>query len=269
MEITKEMRGKLREPLPSEAVSQHPTKSFMSSIKSIYVAERINDVFGVGSWTLKSQVTERVDYKREDKNKVLRDVRFVVVKAFLEIPSVGFYGEAYGGNDNEDIGDAYKGAVTDAFTKIAGQQLEIGIDIFKGISTVGKAVQDKVVQPQEKSEHWCVEHDTEFYMRGKMKNYGHKIEGTDKWCNEPESIESKSEPLKEESNSMDLVWLKDSLTTLQNVGLKAWSNANVLSYLNAMVGKESKSISEAVSKLSDNQVEIFKARVQEAALDMA
>ncbi len=131
-EITQEMRDKLRIPLPTEAVSQHPTKPYLSSIKSIYVAERINDVFGVGSWTLKSEIIERLE-------------KFIVVKAILEIPEVGFYGEAYGGNDNADIGDAYKGATTDGFTKIAGQQLEIGIDVFKGIST--KADQRK---PSEK-----------------------------------------------------------------------------------------------------------------------
>jgi len=118
--ITDEMRSKLREPLPPEAVSQHPTKTYLSSIKSIYVVERINDVFGLGTWTLKSEVVERLE-------------KFAVVKAILEIPGVGFYGEAYGGNDNIDIGDAYKGATTDGLTKIAAQQLEIGIDVFKGI----------------------------------------------------------------------------------------------------------------------------------------
>ena len=133
--IDDKMRKKLREPLPSEAVSPHPTKAYLSSIKSIYVAERINEVFGTGSWTLKGEVVERVDYQRSNKDKKLVDVRFVVVKGVLEIPEHGFYGESYGGNDNEDLGDAYKGALTDAFTKIAAQQLEIGIDVFKGLQT--------------------------------------------------------------------------------------------------------------------------------------
>ncbi len=142
-EITKEMREELRTPLPVEAVSQHPTKTYLSSIKSIYVAERISAVFGVGSWTLKSEVIERIDYQRTDKSGELKDVRFVVVKAVLEIPEYGFYGEAYGGNDNEDLGDAYKGATTDGFTKIAGQQLEIGIDVFKGIKDPKRQPGDK------------------------------------------------------------------------------------------------------------------------------
>ena len=47
--VTKEMREALRVPLPTGAVSKHPTKTFLSSIKAIYVTERLNDVFGVGS----------------------------------------------------------------------------------------------------------------------------------------------------------------------------------------------------------------------------
>jgi len=38
--------------------------------------------------------------------------------------------EAYGGNDNPDRGDAYKGAMTDAITKI-GSFLGIGADVWK------------------------------------------------------------------------------------------------------------------------------------------
>ncbi|KKL67835.1 hypothetical protein LCGC14_2131040, partial [marine sediment metagenome] len=124
--ITSEMRAKLREPLPPEAVSPHPTKTYLSTIKSIYVAERINDVFGVGSWTLKGEPVEM-----GDKN--------IVMKVILEIPDYDFYGEAYGGNDNPDRGDAFKGAVTDGLTKIAAQQLEIGIAVFKGLTTGKKA----------------------------------------------------------------------------------------------------------------------------------
>ena len=134
MKIPEEIRKQLREPLPEDAVKPHPTKTYLSTIKAIYVTERINDVFGLGSWTLKSEVIERIE-------------KFVVVKAVLEIPDYGFYGEAYGGNDNADIGDAYKGATTDALTKIAGQQLEIGIDVFKGLATEKKTGQQTSRKP--------------------------------------------------------------------------------------------------------------------------
>jgi hypothetical protein len=60
----------------------------------------------------------------------------VVVKVRLTIPAYGIDYECYGGNDNADLGDAYKGATTDALTKIASW-LGIGQEVFKG--EVGKA----------------------------------------------------------------------------------------------------------------------------------
>lgn len=130
--ITKEMRDELRKPLPKEALKAHPTKSYLTAIKSIFVVERLNDVFGLGSWTSKVE--------KESVN----NVGMVVVKLTLEIPEYGIYHESYGGNDNGgannknfDLGDAYKGAATDALTKICSF-LEIGIDIFKGSTDAHK-----------------------------------------------------------------------------------------------------------------------------------
>jgi hypothetical protein len=119
MEITLEMRTKLRKPLPPESIQQHPTKKFLSTIKAIYVVERINDVFGVGNWTIKHEIIE------SDK--------MIVVKGTFSVAGYEISIEQFGGNDNVDRGDAYKGACTDALTKI-GSYLEIGIDVFKGLS---------------------------------------------------------------------------------------------------------------------------------------
>jgi hypothetical protein len=47
LKLTQEQLVLLKKPLPQEAISQHPTKSYISSIKAIYVTERLNDVFGV------------------------------------------------------------------------------------------------------------------------------------------------------------------------------------------------------------------------------
>lgn len=127
--VTLEMRDKLRAPLPSEAVKPHPTKTYLSSIKPIYVTERLNDVFGIGAWQVRTEMIER------NENGT------VVVKTVLEVPEYGIYYEAFGGNDNGgggsknfDLGDAYKGATTDGLTKITSY-MEIGIDVFKGKST--------------------------------------------------------------------------------------------------------------------------------------
>lgn len=139
--VTTEMRQALRMPLPKDAVKQHPTKTFLSSIKAIYVTERLNDVFGVGSWQIKvNHVTTT-------------DKSMVVVKVEFSIPEYGIYFECYGGNDNGgensknfDLGDAYKGATTDALTKI-GSYLEIGIDVFKGLGNTAP-------EPQQQPKKW-------------------------------------------------------------------------------------------------------------------
>lgn len=139
-EITKEMRDKLRSPLPEEAISTHPTKTFLSSIKAIYVVERLNDVFGIGSWQT------NVDFVSESEGKPNKNgvkPTMVVVKLTFKIPSYEIYHECYGGNDNEDRGDAYKGATTDALTKIASF-MEIGLDVFKGKKTKDKLEDDNL-----------------------------------------------------------------------------------------------------------------------------
>ncbi len=61
--ITLEMREELRKPFPDEAYSAHPTKTFLTTLKAMYVTERLNDVFGVGRWTITHNVEERTsDY---------------------------------------------------------------------------------------------------------------------------------------------------------------------------------------------------------------
>ena len=128
--ITPEMYEALKKPLHKEAVKQHPTKTFLSSIKAIYVTERLNEVFGCGSWRLKVE------------HITTTEKSMVVVKVIFEIPEYSVYYESFGGNDNGglnsknfDLGDAYKGATTDAITKI-GSYLGIGISVFKGNGNV-------------------------------------------------------------------------------------------------------------------------------------
>ena len=116
----------LKKPLPLEAVKPHPTKTYLSSIKAIYVTERFNEVFGVGKWSIK---VEHVATQPKAQSSNVGDM--VVIKTTFEVPEENTYYECYGGNDNVDLGDAYKGATTDAITKI-GSYLGVGIDVFKG-----------------------------------------------------------------------------------------------------------------------------------------
>ena len=143
MKITTEMYEALKKPLSAEAVKPHPTKTYLSSIKAIFVTERLNDVFGCGSWQIRAE-------KIVDGEKGM-----VVVKVILTIPEYDVYYESFGGNDNGgegsknfDLGDAYKGATTDGITKI-GSYLGIGIDVFKGLKNVPAASKESRRLPDE------------------------------------------------------------------------------------------------------------------------
>lgn len=135
--LTQEQIDLLNLPLPHEAVTPHPTKKFLSSIKSIYVTERLNAVFGVGRWRIKTEIVENSD-------------KMIVIKTFFSVPEYGIEYECYGGNDNSDRGDAFKGATTDAITKI-GSWLGIGADVFKGKhSTQAPKATATPAQPRKK-----------------------------------------------------------------------------------------------------------------------
>ena len=118
VQLPDDLKVKLKEPLPREAVSPNPQKPGLSVIKVIYVVERLNEVFGLNGW--------QVD------NEVVETGRMVVVRATLAIPRYAIAIEQFGGNDNPDRGDAYKGACTDALSKCASY-LGIGMDVYKGL----------------------------------------------------------------------------------------------------------------------------------------
>lgn len=118
--LTDEQKALLKKALPPEASKPHPTKSYLSSIKAIYVVERFNEVFDIGGWLIENVV-------------VKEDGKWVVVKSTFKAEEYGIViPDIFGGNDNADLGDAYKGACTDALTKI-GSYLGVGMDIFKGL----------------------------------------------------------------------------------------------------------------------------------------
>lgn len=173
-QLTKEQIEILREKLPDEAVSQHPTKTYLSSIKAIYVIERLNKVFGIGGWTYKVDVVN-------DKTDM------IVVKVMLSIPEYNISFESFGGNDNGgensknfDLGDAYKGATTDAITKIASY-LEIGMDVFKGLHK-GKS-SNSYQKPQETQTNTPQTHIEEFKKtleEGKCNKCGAELAWSEK-----------------------------------------------------------------------------------------
>jgi hypothetical protein len=130
--ITKEMRDELRKPLDAKAVSPIATKPHLSSIKPIYVTERLNSVFGLGAWQIKVELVTPVSSEQKTSSKGRLYTEFTsLVKVIFTIPSYGVYYECIAGSTNEDEGDAVKGGISDCITKI-GSWLEIGIEVYKG-----------------------------------------------------------------------------------------------------------------------------------------
>jgi hypothetical protein len=110
--LSAEKLAVLNQDLPQEAFKQHPSKSFLTTINAAFIYPVLNDVFGVGGWIMDSSA-QKTGVRESEKSgeSILAKVEFLV-------PEYGIYRMAYGGNNNPDTGDAYKGAVTDAFTKI-------------------------------------------------------------------------------------------------------------------------------------------------------
>lgn len=44
----------------------------------------------------------------------------------------------------------------------------------------------------DKSQHWCEEHQANWFRRGKMRNFAHPVGDTKEWCNEPAAAPSSS-----------------------------------------------------------------------------
>lgn len=125
--LTEPFRPRLSKALSGKAIKQHPTKTYLSTIKSIFIVERLNDVFGVCGWDFEHEVVEKTTNG---------DKPYIVVKGRIYIREFDLYTPfQYGGHDlggkGTEPADGYKSAVTDAMSKCASL-LEIGIQVFKG-----------------------------------------------------------------------------------------------------------------------------------------
>jgi hypothetical protein len=127
------MREKLNKAMPAESIGRHPSMSFLSTIKSIYVTERLNDVFGSGGWDLETEIVKEERLVHNVKGKDV-DYDHVIVCGRLYFREFDLYGSIqFGGHDDKTMMavNAYKGAITDCLSKCASL-LEIGIQVFKG-----------------------------------------------------------------------------------------------------------------------------------------
>ena len=141
----------LAKPLPPEALKAHPTKKDssgtpMTTIKAIYVIDRLNEAFGVGEWNLKTTYLNHEKINRITQTGKERTEYISAVHTTFSVPYFGIHLECVAGSTNDDLGDALKGGTTDGITKIASY-LGIGADIWRGTQpkTTTKPVATKPV----------------------------------------------------------------------------------------------------------------------------
>lgn len=140
--LSEKQRERLQEPFPEEAMVSDTSRGFeLTSIKAIYVVERLNDVFGIGGW--RYDILEHHIVDGEVTVWLSLEVGKIVEYELDGHPYTKWLGiipaiRTAGGRSirKGHLGDALKGAVTDALTK-AASILGVGIDVFKGKVRVG------------------------------------------------------------------------------------------------------------------------------------
>jgi len=127
--------ARLSEPLPSDALTPIPGTEF-TAIKDAYVKERLNTVLGPDGWDVSAPKIISLEPLKDIEGHISTGAKglsiwsatvslAVTIKAFKK----KYHG--FGGNQNEDKGDALKGAATDAFGKAISDL--IGIEVYKGL----------------------------------------------------------------------------------------------------------------------------------------
>lgn len=133
-DLPQEIQDILKKPLPAEAIGKHPRIEGLSSIKAAFVLERLNEAFGTGGWDDSATIIDRSTRTEvwgagTPKEKTVT-LHVATVQLFFTVEKYGLHKENFGGSDNVDLGDALKGARTDALTKIASE-LGVGLEIYK------------------------------------------------------------------------------------------------------------------------------------------
>ena len=83
--------------------------------------------------------------------------------------------------------DKRRAAISAAQTWAGSKALRM---LYSAVAVLGgygaaTAEEMRVTAEPDHSAHWCEPHQTNWFKRGRMRNYAHPIEGTNEWCNEP------------------------------------------------------------------------------------
>jgi hypothetical protein len=124
----KKLYEQFKADFPTEAYAKDNSRGFeLTTLKAQYIVERLNTVVGVNGWGIVGEFIEK------DSQGVLFLGQLNIFTTNKEGETVVAHSvEAIGFSSNtKNIGDAYKGARTDALSK-AASYLGIGNEMFKG-----------------------------------------------------------------------------------------------------------------------------------------
>jgi len=80
---------------------------------------------------------------------------------------------------------------------------------------------------------------------------------------EEEPFPEEPEPIEVTKGFIDMDWIKESLKTIQDKKLKAWSESNLLSYIKTTYKVEAETVLEAVAKLDKGAASHFVKKIQD------
>lgn len=137
-ELTSEKIELINKWLPFNALTEREGArgNAKTSIASWSVTDRLNEVFGINGWDTDCDIVSIQD-------------GMVLVKLVFSVPEYGIHHTTFGGNNNRDLGDAAKGAETDALTKVASW-IGIGTGVWRGEYAHDKYVVDGVDLAKQK-----------------------------------------------------------------------------------------------------------------------
>ena len=142
-----------------------------------------------------------------------------------------------------------------------------------------------IEETPEPEQHWCEEHNCAFEsMTGKYGPFLAHKKPDGSLC-KPKKKKKEAQPApaaeapevaeeeaptepEEPKGFIDMTWLKESLETLRAKKLSAWSESNLLAFMNITYKVEAKTVLESAAKLDKGQAAHFVGKVQET-LDMA
>lgn len=130
-EFQEHAKAVLAQKIPMSMLSSRPGAGNLTSIKSIYITDQLNELFGIGKWQIKTQL-EPINGNTFIKSvKGSTEFYTVMVHVTLLVPELNVLYECVASADNTDLGDAAKGAISDCISKI-GSWMGIAGDVYRG-----------------------------------------------------------------------------------------------------------------------------------------